>query len=205
MLASLRLCKSVARLSQPGLGVTARGYGSAASTAPVPPGYTSKEMESVISNGQLSSYPQVGRREWVGHGRGGMPNYFDCLMFPYPAIRFREWDSAYEALRQKEKGDWNNLSIEDKKKLYRHSFRYTFSELEAPTGRWKLSIGILMLVFSGASLTMLFIKKVFTPAFPKSFDEEWMMRSMWKQIMIGFNPVQGVSSKWDYENNRWKE
>lgn len=200
MLNSLRLCQTVARLGR-------QGYASAAAAASpaATGGYTSKEMEAAISAAQLTSFPQVGRREWVGHGRSGMPNYFDCLMFPYPAIRFREWDSAYEALRQKEKGDWKNLSMEDKKQLYRHSFRYTFSELQAPTGRWKLSIGMAMLVFSGASLTLLFIKKVFAPAFPKSHEEEWMLRSMWKQVMIGFNPVQGVGSKWDYENNRWKE
>lgn len=193
MLTSLRVCQKA---------LAARGYASVASAAPV---YISKEQEAAIPRGQLESYPQVGKREWVGHGRGGMPNYFDCLSFPYPAIRFREWDSAYEALRQKEKGDWKNLSLEEKKQIYRNSFRYTLAEVQAPTGRWKLSLGYALLILSLGSVTLLTFRKLFMPEFPKSFDEEWLLRSMYKQVMIGFNPVQGVGSKFDYENNRWKE
>lgn len=41
--------------------------------------------------------------------------YQDRLDYWYPAIRFRKDDSTISAIRQKEQGDWKNLSAEDKK------------------------------------------------------------------------------------------
>lgn len=35
--------------------------------------------------------------------------------YPAPAIRFKENTADVMALREKEKGDWKNLSLEDKK------------------------------------------------------------------------------------------
>lgn len=53
-----------------------------------------------------------------------------------------------QALREKEKGDWKKLSIEEKKALYRASFCQTFSEMQAPTGEWKSIVGIALVVCS---------------------------------------------------------
>ena len=47
-----------------------------------------------------------------------MPNlqtYQDRIDYWYPAIRFRKEDDVSRPLREKEKGDWKNLSLEDKK------------------------------------------------------------------------------------------
>jgi cytochrome c oxidase subunit 4 len=67
---------------------------------------------------------------------------------------------VYQALKEKEKGDWKKLTIEEKKALYRASFRQTFSEIAAPTGEWKGSLGCaLILVSCGIWLYMYF--KVF--------------------------------------------
>lgn len=46
-----------------------------------------------------------------------------------------------QALREKEKGDWKKMTLEDKKGLYRASFANTFSEIGASEGVWKVYIG----------------------------------------------------------------
>jgi hypothetical protein len=61
------------------------------------------------------STPFAGKREIVGFGQNGSAIYEDIRDYPAPAIRFREDDAEIAALRQKEKGDWNALTIEEKK------------------------------------------------------------------------------------------
>lgn len=48
-------------------------------------------------------------------------------------------------MREKEKGEWKNLTLDEKKQLYRASFRLTYAEMEAPSGRWKSYFGWAML------------------------------------------------------------
>lgn len=57
----------------------------------------------------------IGKREVVGFGSNGSYSYIDRADYPHPAIRFREDDAQLLALRQKEKGNWNALTIEEKK------------------------------------------------------------------------------------------
>lgn len=64
----------------------------------------------------------------------------------------------YQALREKEKGDWKKLSIEEKKTLYRASFRQTFSEIEAPTGEWKGILGLSFIMLSSGVWLYLYFK-----------------------------------------------
>jgi cytochrome c oxidase subunit 4 len=61
-------------------------------------------------------------------------------------------------LREKEKGDWKKLSIEEKKALYRASFCQTFAEINAPTGEWKSITGISLMFMSLAVWSYLFFK-----------------------------------------------
>merc|ERR1711911_474652 len=77
---------------------------------------------------------KIGTREIVGFGMNGQPNYIDRVDFPMPAIRYKEVDRDIQILKEKEKGDWKKLTIEEKKALYRASFCQTFSEMKAPTG-----------------------------------------------------------------------
>lgn len=65
-----------------------------------------------------------------------------------------------QALREKEKGDWKKLSIEEKKALYRASFRQTFSEFQAPSGAWKGYVGVTLMLVS-FSIWMLIILKIY--------------------------------------------
>lgn len=51
----------------------------------------------------------------------------------------------FQALREKEKGDWKKLSIDEKKALYRHSFCQTFAEFQAPDPEWKAVLGYTLI------------------------------------------------------------
>jgi hypothetical protein len=59
---------------------------------------------------------------------------------------------------EKEKGDWKNLSLEEKKALYRFSFCQTLAELKAPTGEWKACIGYGLLLSSIALWMYVWLK-----------------------------------------------
>jgi len=65
-----------------------------------------------------------------------------------------------QALREKEKGDWRKLTLEEKKALYRASFCMTFSEFTAPTGEWKSIVG-LVCIFISFGLWIYVLEKLF--------------------------------------------
>ena len=56
-------------------------------------------------------------------------------------------------MREKEKGDWKKMTIEEKKVLYRASFCSTVAEMTAPTGEWKRVSGYVLIAL-GISLWM---------------------------------------------------
>lgn len=51
----------------------------------------------------------------VGWGFNGTASYVDREEFPMPAVRFKENTPDVMALREKEKGDWKCLTLEEKK------------------------------------------------------------------------------------------
>uniref|UniRef100_A0A1A9WK09 Cytochrome c oxidase subunit 4 n=1 Tax=Glossina brevipalpis TaxID=37001 RepID=A0A1A9WK09_9MUSC len=141
-----------------------------------------------------------GRREYVGFGINGSPVYMDLLEYPMPSIRFREGDEDICALREKEKGDWRKLSLEEIKKLYRGSFCQTFAEIKAPTGLWKLNLGV---GFWAVALGILLSNIVYLAGenLPETFDEDHRQAQLKRMIALEINPVTGLASKWDYETN----
>lgn len=96
----------------------------------------------------IHSLEKLGKRDIVGHGWNGQASYEDRVDYPMPAIRFQEATPEIKALREKEKGDWKKLSIQEKKALYRHSFCQTFSEFKAGSGEWKKHLGIAFIMIS---------------------------------------------------------
>jgi cytochrome c oxidase subunit 4 len=150
------------------------------------------------------AYPKLGNREIVGFGVNGNPTYADREEFPCPAVRFKENTPDVLALREKEKGDWKNLTLEEKKELYRASFCQTYSEMKAPTGEWKAIVaGILM----GLSLTgwlMIFSKQYVYPPLPSTITEEWKEATLDRMVKLRHGPITGYAAKYDYENEKWK-
>ncbi|KFD53570.1 hypothetical protein M514_05486, partial [Trichuris suis] len=142
-------------------------------------------------------------REMVGYGFGDL-EYFDRLDHPYPALRFRKEDDTIRSLRIKEKGDWSLLTMEEKHALYRASFRMSFAEMVAPSGHWKAVAGLTMIIATVALWFVAFLKVFVFAPYPPSFSEESKELQLQRMIDLYAEPITGYSSKWDYENNRWK-
>nr|BAN21435.1 cytochrome c oxidase subunit iv [Riptortus pedestris] len=157
------------------------------------------------STGVAVDVSKIGAREIVGFGLNGQPNYVDRVDFPLPAIRFRPETPDIKALREKEKGDWKQLSLAEKKALYRHSFCQTLAELEAPNGEWKSTTG-WVLVFGSLALWVFMGFKLFVynPTMPDSFKEENRQAQLKRMLALRINPIEGLSSKYDYEKGTWK-
>ncbi|XP_068159405.1 cytochrome c oxidase subunit 4 isoform 1, mitochondrial [Drosophila tropicalis] len=145
-----------------------------------------------------------GDREVVGYGINGSPIYIDCVEFPFPAIRYREVTPELCAVREKELGDWKNLSLEEKKSLYRHSFCQTYSEFQHFTPEWKLVLGIgFWSIAIGIMMTILYNTKIYDPL-PETYDEDRRQAQLRRIIQLQIQPITGISSKWCYHTNKWK-
>jgi len=157
--------------------------------------------------GREYTHPRIGDREIVGWGQTGVENYIDREDKPYPAIRWKEPHApGVPELRQKELGDWKLMTLEEKKELYRASFCQTLVEyMSNDKGRWKKVLGIVFIGL-GVSLWFWFWNQLYCKGnLPNSLDREGMLLRLKYEIASRFNPIQGISSKWDYEKDQWKE
>ncbi|KAL3287636.1 hypothetical protein HHI36_002105 [Cryptolaemus montrouzieri] len=164
---------------------------------------------TVAMSGHGSGAPDfshnIGKREVVAYGINGNPVYFDRTDYPLPAIRWKEPTPDILALRQKEQGDWKNLSIEEKKALYRASFCQTFAEFKASSPEWKSIVGIALIFVSFGIWLYYGLVAFVYPPLPDSFKEENRRAQLRRLLDLQTNPIQGISSKWDYEKNQWKK
>ena len=101
---------------------------------------------------------RIGTREHVGWGHNGDQSYRDSVASPFPAIRFKEDKTDYDIqLREKEKGDWHKMTMEEKKHLYRQSYCQTFQEMKhGNDGDWKIWVGAGLMWASLAAATNFF-------------------------------------------------
>ncbi|XP_034106739.1 cytochrome c oxidase subunit 4 isoform 1, mitochondrial [Drosophila albomicans] len=145
-----------------------------------------------------------GEREVVGYGINGSPIYIDCADFPFPAIRYGEVSPESCALREKEQGDWKKLSIEEKRSLYRHSFCQTYAEFQHFTPEWKLVIGVALWAVAIGILGSIIYSIRLDRLTPETFDEDRRQAQLRRMIHLQVQPITGLSSKWNYETNKWK-
>uniref|UniRef100_A0A348G664 Cytochrome c oxidase subunit 4 n=1 Tax=Odontomachus monticola TaxID=613454 RepID=A0A348G664_ODOMO len=156
---------------------------------------TNRLRPVMIQSRGLLTEDRIGNRDIVGHGYNGEPAYLDRADFPMPAIRWKENTSDIMALREKEKGDWKKLSIEEKKQLYRASFRQTFSEMDAPTGEWKGIMGMSMLLFTSGLWLYLYFKTFAYPPLPETItDPERQLAQLERMKKLDMNPIESPIS-----------
>lgn len=146
----------------------------------------------------------IGDREVVGYGWSGEPAYADSIIWPYPAIRFRRPEAIDASLLKKELGDWKNLSVDEKKALYRYSHCETFAEMLSPSGNWKRITGIIFMLLSTALWAYMALKTIYPPL-PASFNDEHRLAQLKRMIDLRVGAIDGLASKWDYDKGRWKK
>lgn len=144
-------------------------------------------------------------REVVGFGVKGDEYYEDRADYWYPAIRFRRNDEIITPIREKELGDWKQLSLDEKKLLYRYSFCQTLSEYDAPDGYWKLSAAIAFCVTGLAFLYACFLQRFFYPPMLPTQENEFKESVIEKKLVLEKGRFLGPAAYYDYENNRWKD
>ena len=149
---------------------------------------------------------KIGNREVVGPSVIGQDEYFDRIDQPCPPIRFKEPTDEIIALREKEKGSWKALTIDEKKKLYRYSFCQTFKEMEAPNCEGRKIVGTVMMLISVPLILYTIAKNTVFPPLPDSLSDAGKKKLIRWYIDSRTDPMDGgISSKWDYEKNEWKE
>ena len=120
--------------------------------------------------------------------------------------RFKEDVGDVAKLREKEKGDWKKMTVEEKKSLYRASFCQTLAEVEAPTGEMKSIIGLALIGISIGVWGYLWTKAFVYGELPDSItNEEKQKAQIERMIALRVNPVEGLTSNYDYEAGKWKE
>lgn len=150
-------------------------------------------------------YPKIGNRDIVGPGYNNMASYIDHPMNPCPAIRFKENTADVAALRQKEKGDWKKLTLEEKKQLYRVSFAQTFAEMQANNkGEWKSVVAMIFAALGVTGWLLMYCRKYVIHELPSTVTPEWQKTQLQRMILEGQGRIEGISSHFDYEKNDWK-
>ncbi|KAM9856017.1 cytochrome c oxidase subunit 4 isoform 2, mitochondrial [Aulostomus maculatus] len=133
------------------------------------------------------------------------PLYYDSVGYPLPDRPYKEELSAADkSLKQKEKGPWSQLTKEEKMALYRLKFNLTYSEMKQPTYEWKTVLGGIFF-FLGLTGLLFWWQSIYVyPERPRTFDEDWQAKQLQRMLDMKINPVEGLSSKWDYEKRQWK-
>ncbi|KAF7624797.1 Cytochrome-c oxidase [Meloidogyne graminicola] len=144
-------------------------------------------------------------REVVGFGVKGDEYYEDRVDYWYPAVRFRRNDEVVTPIREKELSDWKQLSIDEKKMLYRYSFCQTLAEYEAPEGYEKISIAIFFAIAGISILYGCFLQRFFYPPMLPTQENEYKESVIEKRLVLEKGRFIGPAAYYDYENNRWKD
>ncbi|KAM6930148.1 cytochrome c oxidase subunit 4 isoform 2, mitochondrial [Lycodopsis pacificus] len=133
------------------------------------------------------------------------PMYWDRLDTPLPDKAYKdELTAADKSLKQKEKGPWSQLTNEEKIALYRLMFNQTYPEMKQPRSEWKTVIGGIF-IFMGFTGLVVWWQRVYVyPPRPRTFDDEWQAKQLQRILDMRMNPIEGFSSKWDYEKGQWK-
>ncbi|MBN3271475.1 COX41 oxidase, partial [Polyodon spathula] len=133
-----------------------------------------------------------------------LPAYFDRRESPLPDVTFvKHLSSEQLALKEKEKGSWTQMTEDEKLALYRISFNKSFAEMNRGTQEWKSVVAGVFFFIGLTGFVVMWQRKFVYGDVPPTFTEEWIAAQTQRMLDMRMNPVEGFSSKWDYENKEW--
>ncbi|XP_072370603.1 cytochrome c oxidase subunit 4 isoform 1, mitochondrial-like isoform X2 [Scyliorhinus torazame] len=153
----------------------------------------------------------VGVRAIHGHevAKGedlSVPMYCDRKDSPLPDIPYvQKLNTEQEALKEKEKGSWKNLTNEEKIALYRIAFHQSYADMCKSNSEWKTVMGGTFIFIGFTGLIVWWQTAHVYPPKPHTFNEEWKEKQAKRMLDMQMNPIEGFASKWDYEKNEWKK
>ncbi|XP_078066712.1 cytochrome c oxidase subunit 4 isoform 1, mitochondrial [Mustelus asterias] len=132
--------------------------------------------------------------------------YYDRKDEPLTAIDFVDKLSGEQkSLKEKEKSSWVSLSSDEKLQLYRIRFHQSFAEMNKSSGEWKTVFGGVLFMVGFTGLIVLWQKTFVYGDVPLTFSDDWKAKQTKRMLDMKMNPVEGIASMWDYENNKWKK
>jgi len=135
------------------------------------------------------------------------PYFHESLRHPIPSgPRMIVIPEELKPLKEKELGDWKELSVDEQNDLYNMYFGMSIAELSQGTDRWKTAIGCAMIYLSFAlALGFVIREYIQVPRDEYLRSEEMVKDQIVWQLKTHHNPITGYPSLWDYENNCWKK
>uniref|UniRef100_A0A3Q1FMA7 Cytochrome c oxidase subunit 4 n=1 Tax=Acanthochromis polyacanthus TaxID=80966 RepID=A0A3Q1FMA7_9TELE len=88
--------------------------------------------------------------------------------------------------------------------VYRMSFRHTYPEMKRKSDEWKTVMGGIFLFLGFTGLVVWWQRIYVYPQAPRTFEDDWQAKQLQRILDMRINPIQGISSKWDYEKGQWK-
>ncbi|XP_075383913.1 cytochrome c oxidase subunit 4 isoform 2, mitochondrial [Tenrec ecaudatus] len=140
---------------------------------------------------------------------GKMPpytNYHAQRAYPMPDDPYcTELSAEQQALKEKEKGSWTQLTKAEKVALYHIQFNETFAEMNRRSNEWKTVMGGVFF-FVGVTALVIWWQRVFVfPEKPITLTDQWKAQQLQRILDMKGNPVQGLAARWDYDKKEWKK
>ncbi|MEE6500384.1 hypothetical protein FKM82_003762 [Ascaphus truei] len=135
-----------------------------------------------------------------------LPVYIDNRDSPLPDIAYiQSLSPEQKALKEKEKGSWCSLKANDKLELYRIAFNDSYAEMMKGSSEWKTVIGGIFFFIGFTAFIILWQRKYVFGEVPHTLSEDWVAMQTKRMLDMRVGPVEGFSSKWDYDKNEWKK
>ncbi|XP_063815172.1 cytochrome c oxidase subunit 4 isoform 2, mitochondrial isoform X4 [Pseudophryne corroboree] len=89
--------------------------------------------------------------------------------------------------------------------VYHMKFNQTYADMNKPTKEWKTVFGAVFFFFGLTGLIVWWQKLHVFPPLPHTLQDDWKAMQVRRMLDMRVGPIEGFSSKWDYEKNDWKK
>ncbi|XP_018426146.1 PREDICTED: cytochrome c oxidase subunit 4 isoform 1, mitochondrial [Nanorana parkeri] len=135
-----------------------------------------------------------------------LPSYTDNRAVPLPAVAFvSQLSSEQQALKAKEQGAWRSLSASEKVELYHIRFNKTYANMKRKSHEWKTVVGGILFFMGFTAFIIIWQKRYVFGDIPHTLSDDWVAMQTRRALDMRAGPIEGLSSKWDYDKNEWKK